>query len=641
MLNGKEGRLLRRNNDKDTNMKINILLCDDDKDFLQRISDTVVSQPVPPGASICITKSSNPAEITDRQLSQYHIMFLDIDMDERSGMDIARRVRELHLDTVIVFVTNYPEFSMEGYEVRAFRYLLKQELEQKLPNYFRDALAELPRDDKVLRFSANAESFNIPYKDILYLESNQRVIYLYTVKPMQVPDRFYGKMEDLAAELEGDGFLRIQKSYLVNMAYIKKFNYDRVDAFSARKMERFRHWIIVTSLAFLEATFLNIASNVLPAYSKILIALVLYYFVHRILYISNRFFGLYISIIIYATMCCIDNLWHTLALLLSETLNGVFLGNALCQSMLVHGVIIAVCFLQAKARNGKLSQATNFRWYTIPAVLSLASVLLIFFFGSCFQQGQISIQPLCVCATFITVMQIAALLLISWMEQNANFREEAISLQAKSKAQQESIEALSAAYAQQRKLTHDFRAHLSTLDGMLMQQNRDINKIQTYIHSLQSKQNERILLVNTHHAALDALLNQKALVAKNRKIDIQFSVNDLSPIKIDMVDLTVVISNTLDNAIEACEKLPETDRQIYVQALLEEDELFYAIRNKSLPVNMIANQLPASTKENPSFHGYGLQNVHTTLEKYHTLYAMDYENGWFEFATELPNTLIS
>ena len=98
MLNGKEGRLLRRNNDKDANMKINILLCDDDKDFLQRISDTVAGQSVPPGASICITKSSNPAEITDRQLSQYHIMFLDIDMDERSGMDIARRVRELHLD---------------------------------------------------------------------------------------------------------------------------------------------------------------------------------------------------------------------------------------------------------------------------------------------------------------------------------------------------------------------------------------------------------------------------------------------------------------------------------------------------------------------------------------------------------------
>lgn len=412
------------------------------------------------------------------------------------------------------------------------------------------------------------------------------------------------------------------------------------DAFSARKMERFRHWIIVTSLAFLEATLLNFAAITMPNYSKIVIGLVLLFSLHRFLYTSNRMFSFYISVIFYATICCVDNCWYTMLLLMSEAQDSVTPGEMVWQNLFMHSVIIAVCFLQAKARNGKLSQATNFRWYTIPAVLSLASVLLIFFFGNCFQQGQISIQPLCVCATFITVMQIAALLLISWMEQNANFREEAISLQAKSKAQQKSIEALSAAYAQQRKLTHDFRAHLSTLDGMLMQQNRDINTIQTY-HSLQSKQNERILLVNTHHAALDALLNQKALVAKNRKIDIQFSVNDLSPIKIDMVDLTVVISNTLDNAIEACEKLPETDRQIYVQALLEEDELFYAVRNKSLPVNMIANQLPASTKENPSFHGYGLQNVHTTLEKYHTLYAMDYENGWFEFATELPNTLIS
>ena len=103
---------------------------------------------------------------------------------------------------------------------------------------------------------------------------------------------------------------------------------------------------------------------------------------------------------------------------------------------------------------------------------------------------------------------------------------------------------------------------------------------------------------------------------KNRKIDIQFSVNDLSPIKIDMVDLTVVISNTLDNAIEACEKTAGNGpANLCAGTFLKKMNLFYAVRNKSLPVNMIANQLPASTKENPSFHGYGLQNVHTTLEK--------------------------
>lgn len=415
------------------------------------------------------------------------------------------------------------------------------------------------------------------------------------------------------------------------------------DAFSARKARRVVHWLIVVAIAFVEATLLNFAATTMPNYSKIIIVLFLYYFSHRLLYASNRVFSLYITIIIYATICCIDNCWYILVLLISETQNGWLFSNTFCQNLIMHGLIIAVCFLQARARtrNGKLSQVTNFRWYTIPAVFSLTSVLLIFFFGNCFQAEQMAILPLCVCASFITGMQVSALLLISWMEQNSYFREEAISLQAKSKAQQESIEALSVAYAQQRKLTHDFRAHLNTLDGMLMQQSRNLDAIQAYVHSLQSQQNERILLVNTHHATLDALLNQKALVAKNRKVDIQFSVNDLSPVKIDMVDLTVVISNTLDNAIEACEKLPEADRQIYVQVLLEENELFYAVRNKTLPVDMIANQLPSTTKENPSFHGYGLQNVQSTLEKYRTLYAMNYENGWFEFATELPNTLIS
>lgn len=209
-------------------MNIEILLCDDDKDFLQRMAETVAQQPLPKEISVAITKSFRPTNLSDCQLSKYQIMFLDIDMAERSGMDIARRVRELRLDTIIIFVTNYPQFSLEGYEVRAFRYLLKQELQQILPIYFHDALAEILQNNKGLQFSVNAEAYYVPYRDIIYLGSDQRVIYLYTVKPMQGADHFYGKMEDLARKLEPEGFLRIQKSYLVNMAHIKKLNYDHV-----------------------------------------------------------------------------------------------------------------------------------------------------------------------------------------------------------------------------------------------------------------------------------------------------------------------------------------------------------------------------------------------------------------------------
>lgn len=413
------------------------------------------------------------------------------------------------------------------------------------------------------------------------------------------------------------------------------------DAFSQRKKKQIVHWITVTCFVFLDATFLNLMSPNMASYWKIAIALAAYYFLHRLLYVGKRIFSLYIAVIIYATVCCIDNIWFTFLILTLGMQSGAIFSQTFISRFLMYCLMLASCYLQLFVRKRSHNQTADYRWYTIPAVLSAVSVLMIFFFGDSFQNEQISALPLFVCASFITCMQIAALLLVSWMEQTAHFREEALSLQTKSTAQRESIEALSAAYTQQRKLAHDFRAHLDTLSAMLAQQPFDIDAIKSYVRSLQSAQTSRILLVNTHHSALDALLNQKALVARNRSIDVQFRVNDLSAVKIDLVDLTVIISNTLDNAIEACEKLPVNDRQIYIQVVLDDNELFYAVRNRSLPVDVSSDRLPVTTKENPSFHGYGLQNVQTTLAKYHSVYAMDYADGWFEFATDLPNTLIS
>lgn len=228
MVYGKEGRLLRRSRREESSMRVQILLCDDDKAFLERLTKEITSQPLPRGIQVDITRYTRPTDLSDRKLAQYQIMFLDIDMPGRTGMEIARRVRALRLDTIVIFVTNYPQFCIEGYEVRAFRYMLKQELAQKLPLYFQAALAELPRSDKSLHFAINAEPYSVPFSNILYLESRQRIIYMHTVQPERAGDHFYGTLEGLTEELEPEGFLRIQKSFLVNMEHIKKFNYNQV-----------------------------------------------------------------------------------------------------------------------------------------------------------------------------------------------------------------------------------------------------------------------------------------------------------------------------------------------------------------------------------------------------------------------------
>ena len=97
----------------------------------------------------------------------------------------------------------------------------------------------------------------------------------------------------------------------------------------------------------------------------------------------------------------------------------------------------------------------------------------------------------------------------------------------------------------------------------------------------------------------------------------------------------IIIGNLLDNAIEACVKLPAGEREIYAQLLLE-DTLFLSFRNTSLPVEII-NGYIATTKKPPDLHGFGLQNIKTALGKYDSFYDMAYEDGYFAFTIEMEN----
>lgn len=207
-------------------MQIRVLVCDDDKKFVQdmveRLKELTADRP------ICITGCSAPEKLTEQFLSDFQIMFLDIDMGNYNGLEIARRVRKLRLDTVLIFVTHYMEYSPEGYEVKAFRYLLKANIEEKLPHYLNEALREAQSHADRLLFAVNGQPCAIKYDDILYLESSKRLIYLHLTDEQKENKCFYAVMAELEEQLALAGFLRVHKSYLVNMRYIEKLNYNGV-----------------------------------------------------------------------------------------------------------------------------------------------------------------------------------------------------------------------------------------------------------------------------------------------------------------------------------------------------------------------------------------------------------------------------
>ena len=232
------------------------------------------------------------------------------------------------------------------------------------------------------------------------------------------------------------------------------------------------------------------------------------------------------------------------------------------------------------------------------------------------------------------IENIVVIFFIDHLQQSTREHEALVMIQEKERIQEESLHALSLAYESQRKSTHDFRKHISTISTLISK--NQVKIAQEYINQLIEHQTERILLVNTHNSTIDAVLNQKGYLAKQYDIDMRFEVNDLSGIKMKSIDCTILLGNLLDNAIEACNNLKEREKWIQVSVIRDFEILFISVLNPSVPVKIINNEI-ASTKENPSFHGFGIRNIKDILHKYNAEYIMTYDDGCFLFSIECPD----
>ena len=148
--------------------------------------------------------------------------------------------------------------------------------------------------------------------------------------------------------------------------------------------------------------------------------------------------------------------------------------------------------------------------------------------------------------------------------------------------------------------------------------------------------NQRQRLVNSHNAAIDAVLNQKGYMGKKQGIDMRFRVNDLSALRLPRVDVTIVLGNLIDNAMEACAGLSDPNRWVSIQILYSENMLSILIINPSNIVQINDGHIP-TTKQDPSLHGFGIGNVKDILEKYHAEYLFTYDDGRFIFSADWPD----
>lgn len=235
------------------------------------------------------------------------------------------------------------------------------------------------------------------------------------------------------------------------------------------------------------------------------------------------------------------------------------------------------------------------------------------------------------CCIALLLANLAVLFLLRRMEQAVRDRERLAALDEQFQMQSRNMEATRELYEVQRKATHDFGSQLEVLGQLLQHQEYDAAR--DYLKSVSDRRLEYQALVDCRHPALNALFNTRAKTAQAKGIEIRFEVNDLSGLPFQQADLTVLMANLLDNAIQASEKSPQPCA-IEVRALREEG-FFFSVRNTSLPI-AVENGCICTTKNDAKLHGFGLLNVKSIVEKYKGIWLMQYEAGWFQFTGEIP-----
>ena len=293
---------------------------------------------------------------------------------------------------------------------------------------------------------------------------------------------------------------------------------------------------------------------------------------------------------------------------------------------------IFLCWGLMRLRNRKKNRARSRRFALLVTLFPLVSTFLILFIIQNYRERSDFALPAVLFSVILILANVFAVGLMDSLERTGEAEKELALQHQSAKLQTENYLALEKSYRSQRAASHEFKHQLGLIRDLLAEGRPE--EAQRYIDQLQGQQNARIFAVNSGNPIVDAIFNEKYQRAREEGIVIRFQVNDLSQISIPTDDLVVLLSNLLDNAIEACLRLPE-DRAIAC-SLVHEEELLLSIRNTS-PAVQIENGRIETSKEPKAEHGFGLAAVRDILMRLEGEYVMDYSEPWFSFVAEIPD----
>ncbi|MCM1309362.1 MAG: LytTR family DNA-binding domain-containing protein [Butyrivibrio sp.] len=194
-----------------------IAVCDDEGLFVKKIYKYLWDQ-----QDCSVECFTSPLELLEKYRAgeRYDVLFLDIIMEPLNGIELAKKIREQDRRTVIVFLTVALEYAPSGYEVDAFRYLLKPVTEKSILDTMRE-IREKFYVSRTLRVRTPECEMLIHTEELHYLEADNKECVLHYMGDSIAVRK---SLSDIEKQLPTRLFFRIHRKYIVNFSRVREFD---------------------------------------------------------------------------------------------------------------------------------------------------------------------------------------------------------------------------------------------------------------------------------------------------------------------------------------------------------------------------------------------------------------------------------
>lgn len=187
-------------------------------------------------------------------------------------------------------------------------------------------------------------------------------------------------------------------------------------------------------------------------------------------------------------------------------------------------------------------------------------------------------------------------------------------------------------YRKMREWRHDYHNHIQALATMLEQ--GDTEKAREFLSEIHDTLTKVDTVLKTGNTMVDAILNSKISLMYAKQIRVDATAKVPPSLSVKDIDLCVIIGNLLDNAVEACEKLPENSRFVRIYIAVKGKHLYLSFTNSAGKKQEKVGTLFRSTKG--AHGGIGLSRVDSLVSQYGGYVTRASEDGGYTTEVILP-----